>query len=117
MAVDETPVSWTAIAQGAIVVAADGQEVGKVQEVTGDEDADIFDGLVVSAGLGRRPHYVAAERVTHMTEDRVETSLSAEEAASLPPYDEPVTTSVRADEGGGVVARARAAFKDLFGRR
>jgi hypothetical protein len=112
----EAPVSWTAIAQGAVVLAADGQEIGKVEQVTGDESLDIFDGLVVSAGRGRRSNYVAAERVTHMTAERVETSLSSEEAESLPAYDEPVVVDWRANEGASLGARIRAALRDLLGR-
>jgi hypothetical protein len=108
---DETPVSWTAVGHGAVVVAADGQEVGNVQQVNGDEQADIFDGLVVSPGLGRKSQYVAAERVTHMTADRVETSLSTAEAASLPAYDQALGVSRGAGEGARIGERLRGLLR------
>jgi hypothetical protein len=113
----DEPVSWLAIAPGAVVVAADGSEVGTVKEVAGDEEHDIFDGLVLSAGMGRATRYLAAERVTRIAAQRVETSLTAEEAAGLPSYQEPVSVDWRADERRGLGARLRDAMKDLFGRR
>ena len=42
------PVSWLLIEAGWKVLAADGSEVGKVDEVTGDSNADIFDGLAIA---------------------------------------------------------------------
>jgi hypothetical protein len=113
---DEAAVSWKGIDRDAAVVAADGQEIGRVTEIAGDEEADIFDGLVVAPRAGGPPRYVGAERVGRVSPDRVETDLSAEEAVSLPEYKEPVSVTWRADEGRGFGARLRAAFKDLFGR-
>jgi len=107
-------VAWIAIEEGAVVVAADGSEIGKVKEVAGDEERDIFDGLVVSHSRFGTHGYVASERVKGIWPDRVETDLSAQEAESLPAYREPRVTEWHADEGGG---RLRRAFKDLFGRK
>lgn len=59
----EQQVAWIAIEQGAVVVAADGSEIGKVKEVAGDEEHDIFDGLVVSHSRFGAARYVASERV------------------------------------------------------
>jgi hypothetical protein len=42
------PVSWLMVEPGWTVVNADGKKVGKVDEVLGDEQIDIFHGLVVS---------------------------------------------------------------------
>jgi hypothetical protein len=41
------PVSWFLIEPGWRVEEADGRSVGKVDEVLGDVDQDIFSGLVV----------------------------------------------------------------------
>jgi hypothetical protein len=51
------PVSWLMIERGWKVVDADGERVGRVDEVLGDRDADIWDGLRVDG------EYVPAERV------------------------------------------------------
>ena len=39
-----TPVSWFLIEPGWRVEAADGSELGHVEEVTGDSNVDVFDG-------------------------------------------------------------------------
>jgi hypothetical protein len=110
-------VAWTALNAGAVVVAADGGEVGNVKEVAGDEEADIFDGLVVTHSRRGSSHYIPSERVKGIWPDRVETDLSPEEAGSLPAYEEPKVTTWHADEGGRLGQRLRRAGKDLFGRR
>ena len=52
------------------MVAADGEEVGTVDEVLGDIDADIFNGLRPSSpACSAKPTYVPAEHVAaHRTE-------------------------------------------------
>jgi len=66
------PVSWLLIEAGWEVVGADGESVGKVHEVVGDQERDIFDGLQVSSGLVGEPRYVPAEEVGEITEGRVQ---------------------------------------------
>ena len=66
------PVSWLLIEPGWEVVDAQGKSLGKVDEVVGDPERDIFDGLNVSAGLLGGPRYVAAEEVGEITEGRVQ---------------------------------------------
>ena len=44
------PVAWTVAERGWSVVTNDGTEVGKLAEVLGDPEADIFDGLAVGTG-------------------------------------------------------------------
>ena len=113
----EDSVSWKGIDENAAVVAVDGRELGRVSEIAGDEQADIFDGLVVAPAGGGAPRLVSAERVTRIFPDRVETDLGPEEAASLPEYIEPKSVTWSADQGSGFGSRVSAAFKDLFGRR
>jgi len=66
------PVSWLVIEPGWEVVGADGESVGKVHEVVGDPDRDIFDGLQVSEGLLGQAQYVPAEDVGEITKGRVQ---------------------------------------------
>jgi Uncharacterized protein conserved in bacteria (DUF2171) len=79
----DDPVSWFLIEPGWKVAAADGTEVGKVEELVGDTGEDIFNGLAVSTGLLGRPKYVPAERVRLITEGRVELDLSSSEIQRL----------------------------------
>jgi hypothetical protein len=58
-----------------------------VDEVLGDKNRDIFDGLAVSTGLVGKPKYVPAERVGPITEGRVQLELSADEVDQLEPYE------------------------------
>jgi hypothetical protein len=59
------PVSWLMIEKGWEVVDASGKAVGKVDEVLGDKEADIWDGLTVSG------KYVAAEDVAGIVDGRI----------------------------------------------
>jgi hypothetical protein len=73
------PVSWMMIEQGWSVVDADGEDVGRIDEVLGDEDADIFNGLQVLTGVLGTPQYVPSERVGDIVEGRVQLELKKDE--------------------------------------
>jgi len=79
------PASWLVVEPGWKVLAADGTEVGTVEETLGDQERDIFDGLAVSTGLLSKPTYVPAERVAEIREGEIHLSLSAEQVAALGP--------------------------------
>ena len=66
------PVSWFLIEPGWEVVGVDGESVGKVHEVVGDQERDIFDGLQVTSGLVGGSDYVPAEVVGEITVGRVQ---------------------------------------------
>jgi hypothetical protein len=87
------PVAWRAIEQGWSVLDADGNEVGKVDQVTGDLNGDIFDGLTIGDGgtVLTRPRYVPSEHVAAIREGEVALDLHADEVAALEPYHEPVS--------------------------
>lgn len=113
----ESEISWKTVEAGAAVVTVDGREIGKLREVAGDKESDIFDGLVVRAAALRGDRYIGSERVLRIWPDRIEVDLGAEEAQNLPEYTPPAAaTTWRAGEGG-VGTRVRDAFRDLFGRR
>ena len=71
------------------MVDSAGEKVGTVDEVLGDENADIFDGLAVATGLIGKPVYVPAERVGAITEGRVQLELTADVVERLEPYEPP----------------------------
>lgn len=83
------PVSWLLIEPGWRVVDAGGDEVGRVEAVTGDSDADIFDGLAVASDVFARPKYVAAEQVGVIEPGLVHLTLDAGGIAALTEYEEP----------------------------
>jgi hypothetical protein len=83
------PVSWLLIAPGWRVVAADGEEVGRVERVLGDQSRDIFDGLEISTKLLGKPRYVPAEQVGQIVDGFVSLRLSGPEAQALPEYEPP----------------------------
>ena len=92
------PVSWLVIERGWAVVAADGKQLGKVEELVGDTGKDIFNGLTFSTGLLGAPRYVPAEQVASITEGRVELALDAAEAERLDEHDPaPPSEQFRAD--------------------
>lgn len=65
------PVSWKVVERGWSVRGRDGEELGKVEDVLGDPEADIFHGLTVASGLLGRTHEVPSERVTEIREGEV----------------------------------------------
>ena len=84
------PVAWTVVEPGWAVVASDGSDVGKVDQVLGDPEADIFDGLSVGAGtVLDRPTYVPSEQVGAIEEGTVHLTVDAEAYSRLDPYEEP----------------------------
>jgi hypothetical protein len=91
-------------------VDADGRELGSVDEVTGDENADIFDGLSVSSGFFSKPRYVPSERVVEITDGCVRLDLSRTQVEGLPEYEEPPASLEVSSEQAGIADRAAAPF-------
>jgi hypothetical protein len=69
------PVSWMVIEQGWSVVDSEGDDVGRIDEVLGDEEADIFNGLNILKGAIGTKTYVPAEVVGEIVEGRVQLTL------------------------------------------
>lgn len=69
------------------MVAADGEEVGRVEEVVGDSGEDIFNGLAISTGLLGKPKYVPAERVAEIVEGEIRLDLPAAAIEHLEDHD------------------------------
>jgi len=83
------PVSWLLVEPGWKVVASDGKEVGKVDEVVGDTGQDIFSGLSVSQGLLRKRRYVPAELVREIVEGEIRLDADASRFDRLDAYEPP----------------------------
>jgi uncharacterized protein YrrD len=114
----DDPVAWRVIERGWSVLDAAGNKIGKVDQITGDVEADIFDGITVGDGgtVLTRPKYVPSEHVASISRGEIVLDLSPEEVASLAPYHElisqPLASLQHAPEQatGGLLQR-------LFGRR
>jgi len=96
------------------VLAADGSEVGKVDEVTGDSNADIFDGLAIATSALGKPRYVPSEQVAEIVEGTVRLKLSPEQVEALDEYLEPATSAeIEADNKGGTGEAIRGEVRKL----
>lgn len=73
------PVSWMMIEQGWSVVDSEGNDVGRIDEVLGDEEADIFNGLNILKGAIGTKTYVPAEVVGEIVEGRVQLTLTKDD--------------------------------------
>ncbi len=113
-----TSVSWKSIQHGWDVLSSDGQHVGEVFLVVGDEGDDIFDGLAVTQHGGAfvfhnyvdRPHYASAAQVASIDEGRVTLALPAEQARHLPLHDAPESARIE-PEGASRLERAETWFE------
>jgi hypothetical protein len=84
---DEPALAWKAMPYRAVVMTADGKEVGTAESLLGDEEEDIFHGIAVKAAHGRMVE-IAAVRIKKITARGVATDLSEDEVAHLDPYRE-----------------------------
>lgn len=110
----EDPVSWLLIGRGWKVVSSDGAEVGNVDEVVGDDEHDIFDGLAVATSALGKPRYIPSEQVGEITEGVVRLKLTQADVARLGEYLEPATSAViEPEEKGGLGETIGADVRDL----
>jgi hypothetical protein len=82
---EEREVAWLAMPEKAPVMGESGEEIGRMEEVLGDKEDDIFHGIVLKlAGTGHKVE-VRADRIPKITTQRVYTDLAADELEHLPP--------------------------------
>ena len=110
---DGTAISYTLLARGTPVRGSDLVEVGTVREVLDNPREHIFDGIVLDTPAGRR--FVDAPEVGRIAERWVTLTITAAEAAELPPPDATPGTPVETSLGpGGGPLRA---LRDRWRRR
>ena len=117
-----TAVSWRVIQHGWSVRSSDGEDIGVVFLVVGDENEDIFDGLAITHHKGfavhshaDRPHYVEAARVASIDDSgEVTLAITAEEAKSLPVHDPPVSAEILPGQAS-LADRVRTEIEHLTG--
>ena len=84
---ERQPIAWRAVTADTPVFAAGGTRVGKVTDVVGSDEGDIFHGVVVDLDDGGREVLVAADDVAAITDARIEARLTADAVRSLPPFE------------------------------
>ena len=111
------PISYLALEEGTAVYAADGDEVGQVAHVLADEEEDIFDGIVISHGLGRHT-FADAEQIGAIHERGVALTITAAEAEALPePAENPAVMDEDLSDSAesGLTAKLHRAWDLLSG--
>ena len=84
-------VHYNAVERGTPVYAADGAQVGTVQQVVDNYREHILDGIVIKASDGA-VRFVDGPEVARTFERAVHLTISAEEASQLPPPERGVGT-------------------------
>jgi hypothetical protein len=87
------PVAYTALEPGTPVQTSDGHQFATVQAVLADEKVSVFDGIVVQTAEGKR--FVDADQIGSIYTTYVCTTLSAEQAASLPLPDRSTLVDIK----------------------
>jgi hypothetical protein len=75
-------ISYQVLDSGVSVLSSEGDAVGTVEHVVAAPAQDIFHGIVIHAGSGRR--FVAADQIAALHERGVDLRISADEVADLP---------------------------------
>jgi uncharacterized protein YrrD len=79
------PASYLTLEEHTPVYTSDGEELGKVAQVTADQSLDVFEGIVVrERDLPPAHRFVDAEKIDEIYEHGVVLKISAEEAEALP---------------------------------
>ena len=81
---DGHAIHYTAVQRGTPIFASDGVQVGTVDEVVDNYNEHILDGIVIEDGDGKL-RFVDGPEVQRTAERAVTLSISAAEAAELPP--------------------------------
>lgn len=102
------PVSWLMIEPGWTVEDAAGEQLGRVEEVTGDSNADIFDGLSIALGMTKHPLYVPAESVGEIVDGRVRLTLDRAAVERLGEFTEPPAQEEISGEKASLLQRAES---------
>jgi hypothetical protein len=79
------PISYLSLAEGTPVLSSDGREVGRVEHVLADAEADIFDGLLIDTRSGPGGwRFADASQVAEIHEGAVMLRVDAAGVERLP---------------------------------
>jgi sporulation protein YlmC with PRC-barrel domain len=96
-------IHYSAVERGTAVYASDGVQVGTVDQVVDNYREHILDGIVIRSSDGAT-RFVDGPEVSRTFERAVQLTISAEEAAELPPPERGVGT-FRPNVRGGRLSR------------
>ena len=88
------PVSWKVVEKGWAVYDREGGQIGTVEEIAGDEDADIFDGFGIKTGTFGGVKYVPSESVSSIAEGEVRLTISGDDVGRLDEMREEVEEQI-----------------------
>ena len=108
---DGHAIGYKILTRGTPVRSADGVEIGTVRRVQDNAREHIFDGIVIDTPDGRR--FVDAPEVARIFERAVVLTLTAAEAAELPPHDGMLSSRMRS---AGTVRRAKRLGRSMRDR-
>jgi hypothetical protein len=104
------PISYLVLAEHTPVYSSDGVKLGAIKRVLADEDADIFDGLILDTRDGDR--FVDAPNVAEIRERGVVLALSSDDARHMPePTGNPAVMEPTADDIAGDTTEDSIAFR------
>ena len=106
---EEPQVAWMAIEDNAQVFSTEGEAVGKVSQVVGDAEADVFSGLAIALRPMGRPRFVSADCVRAIWPDRIELDVTRDQVESLPEHKAAPTERIQPGDDG-FMARVRRFF-------
>ena len=88
------PVAWKAVEKGWPVYDREGEEVGQIEEIAGDENADIFDGFAIKTHAREHLKYVPAEIVASIAVGEVRLTIAGGAVAPLDDMREEVEEQI-----------------------
>ncbi|MES1246169.1 MAG: DUF2171 domain-containing protein [Actinomycetota bacterium] len=77
------PVAWKVIERGWAVYDVDGQRVGAVDQIVGDTEADIFDGIAIDDSVLGPKKYVPSEDVARIEDGAVHLTIPGDGVGTL----------------------------------
>ena len=115
------PSSYVALQEGTPVLSRDGDQLGRVEHVLADVEADIFDGIVLdTSALPGGHRFVDAPHVAEIHERGVVLDLDAAEAEGLPePSANPAVMEAGPEdvaEGSDLERKLRSAWDRISGK-
>jgi hypothetical protein len=84
----EQPIAWRGVPQDTPVRSSEGEHVGKLADMLGSDDEDIFHGIVVHLDHPGRDVFVPADDVTLMTPSHLDVAYTTDQLHALPEHTE-----------------------------
>lgn len=100
---DGNAIDYAVVPRGTLVYSSDEQQVGRVEAILDNPEEKIFDGVVFETEGGEL-RFCDAPEVQRTAERGVTLSITAAEAAELPPPEKP-PPSYKANVGAGRIGR------------